>query len=129
MTMPLVNPALAQFVTATAGRNMTRPAYVAVAAGIVMMVLLTVDPAYEAAHHWVDAVLWACLAFFVFEWVVRLRHAVLTQRGWAYAVSFRGLGAAAGALGVPLAMILGVTSKSAWLLGICWMFKLVPGIP
>jgi voltage-gated potassium channel len=129
MTKPLVTPALAQFATATAGRNMTRPAYVAVAAGIVMMVLLTVDPAYEAAHHWVDAVLWACLAFFVFEWVVRLRHAVLTQRGWAYAVSFRGLVDAAGALGVPLAMILGVNSKSAWLLGICWMFKLVPGIP
>jgi voltage-gated potassium channel len=129
MTKPLVTPAMAQFATATAGRNMTRPAYVAVAAGIVMMVLLTVDPAYEAAHHWVDAVLWACLAFFVFEWVVRLRHAVLTQRGWAYAVSFRGLVDAVGALGVPLAMIVGVNSKSAWLLGICWMFKLVPGIP
>jgi voltage-gated potassium channel len=129
MTKPLVTPAMAQFATATAGRNMTRPAYVAVAAGIVMMVLLTVDPAYEAAHHWVDAVLWACLAFFVFEWVVRLRHAVLTQRGWAYAVSFRGLVDAVGALGVPVAMIVGVNSKSAWLLGICWMFKLVPGIP
>jgi len=73
MTKPLVTPALAQFVTATAGRNMTRPAYFAVAVGVVMMVLLTVDPAYEAAHHWVDAVLWACLAFFVFEWVVRHR--------------------------------------------------------
>jgi len=36
---------------------------------------------------------------------------------------------AVGALGVPLAMIVGVNSKSAWLLGICWMLKLVPGIP
>src|SRR5258706_12091173 len=129
MHFPFVTPALRHFVAARAGRNMPSPAYVAVAAGIVMMVLLTVDPAYEAAHHWVDAVLWACLAFFVFEWVVRLRHAVLTQRGWAYAVSFRGLVDVAGALGVPLAMILGVNSKSAWLLGICWMFNLVPGIP
>ena len=31
MTKPLVTPALAQFVTATAGRDMTRPAYLAVA--------------------------------------------------------------------------------------------------
>ncbi len=54
MSKPLVPPALAQFVTATASRNMTRPAYLAVAVGVVTMVLLTVDPAYEAAHHWVD---------------------------------------------------------------------------
>src|SRR6478672_6406672 len=129
MTKPLVTPAMAQFATATAGRNMTRPAYVAVAAGIVMMVLLTVDPAYEAAHHWVDAILWACLCFFVFEWVVRLRHAVLAQRGWAYAISGRGLLDAFAALAIPLALVLGANPKSAWLLGIFWMFKVVPGIP
>jgi voltage-gated potassium channel len=129
MSKPVVSDALAQFVAATAGRNMTKAAYVAVAAGIVMMILLTVDPAYEAAHHWVDAVLWACLAFFVFEWAVRLRHAALTQRGWAYAVSFRGLVDAVAAAAVPLAFILGANPKSAWLLGICWMFKLVPGVP
>jgi voltage-gated potassium channel len=129
MTKPLVTPALAQFVTATAGRNMTRPAYVAVAAGVVMMVLLTVAPAYEAAHHWVDAVLWACLAFFMFEWVVRLRQAFLTQRGWGYAASGRGLVDALGAVGVPLAMMLGVNSKTAWLLGVFWMLKVVPGVP
>ena len=53
MSKPLAFPALAQFAAATTGRNMTRPAYVAVASGVIMMVLLTVDPAYEAAHHWV----------------------------------------------------------------------------
>src|SRR6202049_425471 len=128
MTKPLVTPALAQFATATAGRNMTRPAYLAGAPGVVMMVLLTVDPAYEAAHHWVDAVLWACLAFFVFEWVVRLRHAFLAKRGWTYAISGRGLVDAVAAAAVPLAFILGANPKSAWLLGIFWMLKGVPGI-
>src|SRR6266481_8569594 len=112
MSEPVVFPALAQFVAATAGRNMTKAAYVAVAAGVVMMVLLTVDPAYEAAHHWVDAVLWACLAFFVFEWVVRLRQAFLAERGWSYATSGRGLVDAVGAAGVPLAMMLGVNPKT-----------------
>ena len=129
MTKPLVTPALAQFVTATAGRNMTRPAYVAVAVGVVMMVLLTVDPAYEAAHHWVDAVLWACLAFFMFEWVVRLRQAFLADRWRSYATSGRGLVDAVGAVGVPLAMMLGVNSKTAWLLGVFWVLKVIPGIP
>jgi voltage-gated potassium channel len=129
MSKPLAFPALAQFAAATTGRNMTRPAYVAVATGVIMMVLLTVDPAYEAAHHWVDAVLWACLAFFVFEWVVRLRHAVLAQRGWTYALSGRGLVDAVAAAAIPLALILGTNPKSAWLLGIFWMLKVVPGIP
>jgi voltage-gated potassium channel len=129
MSKPLVFPGLAEFAAATAGRNMTKAAYVAVAAGVAMMVLLTVDPAYETAHHWVDGLLWVCLAFFAFEWIVRLRHAILTQRGWAYALSGRGLVDAVGALAVPLALVLGANPKTAWLLGIFWMFKVVPGIP
>src|SRR6202011_645258 len=105
MSKPLVFPALAQFVPATAARNMTRAGYVAVAAGVVMMIILTIDPAYEAAHHWVDAVLWAGLAFFMFEWVVRLRHAFLARRGWTYAISGRGLVDAVAAAAGPFALI------------------------
>jgi voltage-gated potassium channel len=122
-------PALSLFLAATAGRNMTRPAYVAVATGVFMMVLLTVDPAYEAAHHWVDAVLWACLTFFVFEWVVRLRHAVRSERGLAYSLSFRGLVDIVAAAAIPVALLAGASPKSAWLLGVLWMLKLVPGVP
>ena len=94
-----------------------------------MMVTLTVAPAYEAAHRWVDAVLWACLAYFVFEWVVRLRHAVRSQRGWAYALSMRGLVDAAGAVAVPLAIICDIDPTTAWLLSILWVLKVIPGIP
>jgi voltage-gated potassium channel len=128
MSKPLVFPGLAQFVAATAGRNMTKAAHVAVAAGVLMMVMVTVDPAYEAAHRWVDALLWGCLAFFVFEWVVRLRHAFQMQRGWAYVVSGRGLVDAIGAAAVPLALALGANPKTAWLLGVFWLLKVVPGI-
>ncbi|SDT39104.1 cyclic nucleotide-gated ion channel [Bradyrhizobium canariense] len=128
MTKPLVSPALTQFVAATNGRNMTQAAYVAVMTGLAMMILLTVDPAYNALHHWVDALLWACLAFFVFEWVVRLRQARLTDRVWDYVLSVRGLVDAAGALAVPLALAFGVTPKTAWLLGILWLLKVLPGI-
>ncbi|MEA2914866.1 MAG: voltage-gated potassium channel [Bradyrhizobium sp.] len=129
MSKPLVFPALEQFVAATAGRNMTKAAYVAVTSGVIMMLLLTVDPAYEAAHRWVDAVLWACLNFFVFEWAVRLRHAYYAQRLWGYALSGRGLVDAVAATAVPIALVLGANPKTAWLLGVFWMFKVVPGIP
>jgi voltage-gated potassium channel len=129
MSKPPAFPALAQFVAATTGRNMTKVAYVAVACGVAMMVLVTVDPAYEAAHHYVDALLWGCLAFFVFEWVVRFRHALSNGCGSAYAWSGRGLVDAGSAIAVPLAMMLGINHRSAWLLGVFWMFKVVPGIP
>ena len=108
---------------------MTKAAYVAVATGVAMMVLLTVDPAYEMAHQWVDALLWGCLAFFVFEWVVRLRHAFLAQRGWTYALSGRGLVDAVAAAAVPVALVLGANPKTAWLLCVLWVLKVVPGIP
>jgi voltage-gated potassium channel len=129
MSKPLAFPALAQLAAATAGRNMTKAAYVAISAGVLMLLLLTVDPAYEAAHHWVDAVLWACLAFFVFEWLVRLRDAFMTERGWSYALSGRGIVDAVAAAAIPLALVLGATPKTAWLLGVFWVLKVVPGIP
>jgi voltage-gated potassium channel len=129
MPTPLASAVMAQFMTATAGRNMTKAAYVAVATGVAMMILLTVDPAYEAAHHWIDAVLWACLVFFIFEWVVRLRHLFRLHRGLAYALSGHGLVDAAGATAVPIALALGTDHKTAWLLGVLWLLKVIPGIP
>ena len=107
---------------------MTTAAYVAVSCGVAMMVTLTVDPAYAAIHHWVDALLWACLAFFVLEWAIRLRHAFGAGRRWAYVFSFRGLVDAASALAVPVALAAGVNAKVAWLLAMFWMLKVVPGV-
>jgi voltage-gated potassium channel len=129
MSKPIAFPALTQLIAATAGRNMTAAAYVAVATGIVMILVLTDGPAYAAAHHWVDAGLWACLAFFVFEWVVRIRSARLAGRGLSYSLSGRGLVDAVGALAIPLALAFGADPKSAWLLGVFWVLKVVPGVP
>ena len=126
---PVLPPTLARFVAATAGRNMTRPAYVVVLIGVATMILLTVNPAYEAAHHWVDAILWACLAFFAFEWLVRIRHAVMSQRGPAYMTSFRGVMDGAAVLAVPAAMLLGAPAKTAWLLSVIWLVKVIPAVP
>jgi len=129
MSKPLVFPALAQFVAATAGRNMTKAAYAAVVAGVGAMVLLTIDPGYEATHRSIDVVLWACLVYFAFEWGVRLHHAVQAGRGLTYQMSGRGLVDAAGAIAVPLALLAGVNSRTAWLLSVLWIVKVLPGIP
>jgi voltage-gated potassium channel len=129
MPKRLVLPILSEFATKTAGRNMTKPAYVAVTIGVGVMVLLTVAPAQEPTHRWVSAILWACWAYFVFEWAVRLRHAVQSHRGWGYLLSGRGLVDAAAAVAVPLALACGVDARTAWLLAVLWVLKVVPGIP
>jgi voltage-gated potassium channel len=106
-------PAFDQFVTATTGHNMTMIARIAVICGVAMMVLLTVDPAYAAVHSSVDGLLWACLAFFVLEWAIRLRHALRAGCHWAYIFSFRGIVDAVSALAIPIAFAAGANPKSA----------------
>jgi voltage-gated potassium channel len=122
-------PGLEQFVAATAGRDMTRAAYVAVVIGVLMVAILSVDPAYEVAHRWVDAVLWGCLAFFFFEWMVRLRAAVIAGHPIGYLLSGRGLLDAACAIAVPLALVFGISPRMAWLLAVIWLIKVIQGIP
>jgi len=122
-------PGLSRFVAATAGRNMTLAALVAVVIGATMILLLTIEPAYLAARHWIEGVLWGCLAFFTFEWLVRLRHAVRIRRDTGYILSGRGLVDAACALAVPVALMSGVTPRTAWLFAVVWLTKVIPGIP
>jgi voltage-gated potassium channel len=121
MSRSFVFPYLAQFVAATAGRRMTVASYVIVAIGLIGLLILTVDPAYEMAHRWVEAALWACLAFFAFEWLSRLVHAARARHGLAYIVSGRGLVDAVAALAVPIALACGADVRSAWLLGVFWL--------
>jgi voltage-gated potassium channel len=129
MSRRLVVSAFAQSAARTAGRNMTGAAYVAVTVGVGAMVLLTIAPVHEALHRWLDVALWACWAYFLFEWVVRLRRAAASSGGRAYALTGRGLVDAIGALAVPAALLAGIDAKTAWLLAVLWLLKVVPGIP
>jgi voltage-gated potassium channel len=129
MSKRLVLSALAQFAAKTAGRNMTQVAYVAVTVGVGTMILLTVAPAFEAAHLWIGMVLWLCLVYFVFEWLVRLRHMANEGRLRLYLFSSSGVVDALGALAVPVALVSGVEPRTAWLLAVLWVLKVVPGIP
>jgi voltage-gated potassium channel len=129
MSKPLFRPIPGQFFSVTAARNLTKAVYIAVVVGIAAMVLLTVDPAYEAASRWIGTALWVCLAFFVAEWAVRVHLAAQTDGAAAYLRSSRGLLDAACAVAVPLALLLGVAPRSAWLLAVLWVVKVIPGVP
>jgi voltage-gated potassium channel len=122
-------PGFLQFVAATTGRNMTKAAYVAVVIGVLMVVVLSVDPAYEAAHQWVDALLWGCLGFFTYEWGVRVYHTAMAGRGLSYLLSLHGVVDTASVVAVPLARLLGANPRTAWLLAVIWVIKVFPGVP
>jgi voltage-gated potassium channel len=129
MSKPLTTT-FAQYLAATTARGITKAASVAVAVGLTMMLILTVDTAYDAADRLIETVLWTCTGFFIFEWVIRLQYALRARRGIGpYVLSGRGLVDVASALAVPTAILLGVSPRSAWLFGVVWLFKLVPGIP
>lgn len=123
MSQAPVSSAFKQFLAATAGRNMTKPAYLAVVLGVTSMVMLTLNSGYR----WVDGLLWTCLAFFAFEWAVRLRHSVRTGR--PYLSTGRGVLDTAGVVAVPLAFLAGAEPRTAWLLAVLWFVKVIPGIP
>lgn len=129
MSTPQPFPALTQLFSATAGRILIRLAYAIIAIGIAAMMLLTVDPAFEAAPRAILTVLWSCLFFFVCEWVVRVRRAVQKGRPFAYLLSRRGWMDAACALAVPLALAFRLPQRTAWLLAVLWIAKAIPGVP
>ncbi|CCE11514.1 conserved membrane hypothetical protein [Bradyrhizobium sp. STM 3843] len=129
MSKPLLFPNLASFLTATAGRQTTRADYAAVVIGTGAMVLLTVDAAYDAAAGAICGVLWACLAFFVLQWGVRVHWAQQARYTLSYLCSEGGVLDTASALGVPFALALGVEQRSAWLFAVLWLVKVIPGIP
>jgi voltage-gated potassium channel len=129
MARPFIFPHLAQLAALAAGRRIAAASYVIVAAGLLALVILSVDPAYEAAHRWVEAALWTCLSFFAVEWLARLVRAIRARRGLTYSLSGGGLVDAIAALAVPIAIACGAEPRSAWLLGVFWLLKLVPGVP
>ncbi|WP_316175014.1 MULTISPECIES: cyclic nucleotide-gated ion channel [unclassified Bradyrhizobium] len=129
MSKPLHFPALAAFMAATAGRQATRASYAAVVIGVAAMVLLTVDAVYDAAPRSICGVLWACLAFFVFEWGVRVHAALQSRYALAYLCSEPGVLDSASALAVPVTLLFGVDQRSAWVLAMVWMMKIIPAIP
>ncbi len=117
-----------RFVASTVGHGMTLPSYLALTLGLIGLVILTFDPKYELAHHWVEVLLWLCQAFFAMEWIVRLRDASRTETLGKYLLSARGIIDAVAALAAPIAVMTGAHPRTAWLLAVLWTLKPVPEI-
>jgi voltage-gated potassium channel len=97
--------------------------------GLAAAAAMTVSAIRDTDGIWLGFVLWACFAFFLFEWGTRGWVAAHEERLAAYLFSAEGLIDALAVLPIPLALLAGVPAQSAWLLSALWLLKLAPLVP
>lgn len=124
--LPLLPRLVSQTRSGAASWQPTSVTYVALAVGLVALLVLTVEPVYARGRIWIELALWSCLIVFVWEWAIRLYYSRTKGNVSRYLKSPGGMIDTASALAVPIALIVGISTKSAWLCGAVWLLKLAP---
>lgn len=97
--------------------------------GLSAMTAYTIPDLQRAASLWLEACLWCCLAYFAVECAIRARAAYRAGETNEYILSVSGIVDLASVLAVPIALIFGVASQTAWLLASIWVLKLAQNSP
>lgn len=124
----LPSSALESFAAGTIAGQRRGATYLAVTAGLATMLAPTMTRTASVQGVWIQVVLYLCVAFFFWEWVVRLVHAARNRNLQSYCLSVQGVIDAISALAVPVAALLGVEPKSTSLLAVFWLLKPIPDI-
>ncbi|MFA6267833.1 MAG: cyclic nucleotide-gated ion channel [Pseudolabrys sp.] len=103
--------------------------YAVLAAGLSAMMALTVPQVRATNGPHLEAILWACLAFFAAELAARIWHSVRADHGPSYLFSPPFWFDALGVLPVPIALLAGAPQEKAWLLAALWVLKLATAVP
>src|SRR5215467_9622183 len=82
-----------------------------------------------AAGGWLTACLWSCLAYFAIDGAIRANAALQGGKIWTHIFSFSGLIDLVAVGAVPVALLCGVPSATAWLLASLWVLKLAQDSP
>lgn len=113
---------------AVAAGKVTLPSYVSVISGTGILLFLTLDTSYKVADEIIGMIIWINIAYFVWEWVVRVRHAISHRELRAYLLSGGGFVDLVSSVAIPVAILAGVPPRTAFLLGIIWLLKIAPDI-
>ncbi len=93
------------------------------------MTAYTIPDLQRSASLWLEACLWCCLAFFAVECAMRARTAYSAGEIKDYILSPSGIVDLVCVFAVPLALICGVASQTAWLMASLWVLKLAQNSP
>ncbi len=102
---------------------------VVLAVGLSAMTAYTIPDLQRSASLWLEACLWCCLAFFAVECAMRARTAYSAGEIKDYILSPSGIVDLVCVFAVPLALICGVASQTAWLMASLWVLKLAQNSP
>jgi voltage-gated potassium channel len=120
--------AFRDYISALAAGKVTLASYVSVISGTGILLFLTLDTSYTLAYRSIQGIIWINIAYFVWEWAVRIRHAAQRRELRSYLLSGNGFVDWVSAIAIPLAIIAGVEPRTAFLLGIIWLLKIAPDI-
>lgn len=109
-----------------AAGKVTLTEYVSVISGTGILLFSTLETSYTLAHRVVEGVIWINIAYFAWEWLVRLHQAAQQRELRAYVLSAGGFIDLISAVAIPLAILAGVERRTAFLLGIIWLLKIAP---
>ena len=121
-----ITEVLRDYTSAVAQGKITLANYVSVISGTGILLFLTIDTAYEYTFQTIGGIIWLNIAYFIWEWAVRLRHAARQRELRSYIFSGIGIVDATSAIAIPLAIACGVEPRTAFLLGIVWLLKIAP---
>jgi voltage-gated potassium channel len=124
--LPLLPRLISQTRTGAVNWQPTTLTHAALALGVIALLIVTIEPVYVLGRVWIELALWSCVAFFIWEWAIRLNYVRGKGGTLRYLLSAGGLIDTASALAIPLALACGVTLRSAWLFGAIWLLKLAP---
>lgn len=120
--------ALRDHASAVADGKVTVASYASVISGTGILLFLTIDHSYLLADEIIGGVIWINIAYFIFEWAVRVRRAAQQGELRAYLLSAGGMVDGISSVAIPLAVLAGVPPRTAFLLGIIWLLKIAPDI-
>jgi voltage-gated potassium channel len=119
---------LADHSKAVAAGKVTVASYISVITGTGILLLLTTDTSQTYTQRSIEGVIWLNIAYFVWEWAIRVRHAHRQRELRSYLLSGSGIVDCASAIAIPLAIAAGIQPRTAFLLGIIWLLKIAPDI-
>jgi voltage-gated potassium channel len=103
--------------------------YVVAGVGLIAMMAFTVPEVRKADGTWLSVMLWVCLAYFLFESVLRFRAARLVATAEDRLLTSARLVDVLMVLPVPIALVCGAPPETAWLLASLWVLKLAQDSP
>lgn len=120
---------LAEHTAAVAAGKVTPACYISVITGTGILIFLTLDTSDASlAYHSIEGVIWLNIAYFLWEWAVRVRHAYQHRELRAYLRSVSGIVDCISSIAIPLAILAGMAPRNAFLLGVIWLMKITPDI-